>query len=275
MLNKRIKSLLVAGLVILGMGFAKVDSFAAESKSINLDHTQILLNPSGVDYEKDGITIDVDYIDGNAILDENNNQIGTYDANSYGIIITWDPNKVSYNGAGIITTEEIDNENFNVNVKDGRATLNVTLRPGVSIKSLAFGYDLFTIEEQIINRYLNYMNTNNIGTKDGNTRTIGKEFAISKTAWEDHIKKLEASGGFIVGVTLDDDGNGGEYEIRSMVSGDLIEIVQIEFFDAEKAKGWIPEITPGTGQALAVGGIVIGAAAAVGLLVNNRKKDEE
>ena len=31
MLNKRIKSLLVAGLVILGMGFAKVDSFAAET----------------------------------------------------------------------------------------------------------------------------------------------------------------------------------------------------------------------------------------------------
>jgi LPXTG-motif cell wall-anchored protein len=31
MLNKRIKSMLVAGLVILGMGFAKVDSFAAET----------------------------------------------------------------------------------------------------------------------------------------------------------------------------------------------------------------------------------------------------
>ena len=31
MLNKRIKSLLVAGLVMLGMGFAKVDSYAAET----------------------------------------------------------------------------------------------------------------------------------------------------------------------------------------------------------------------------------------------------
>ena len=45
MLSKRIKSLLVAGLLVLGMGFAKVNSFAAEvdplvSKIINIDFVQ-------------------------------------------------------------------------------------------------------------------------------------------------------------------------------------------------------------------------------------------
>ena len=273
MLNKRIKSLLVAGLLILGMGFAKVDSYAAESKSINLDHTQILLNPSGADYEKDGVTIDVDRIDGNAILDENNIQTGTYGANSYGIIITWDPNKVSYNGAGIITTDDIEREDFNVNVKDGRATLNITLEPGISIKSLAFGYDLFTIEEQIINNYIKQMNDKNIGTRDGSgTRTIGIDYAISQDEWLKVIEQIKVN--FNVEKVTEDDSH-GEYKVISKFSGDVIETIEIDFFNSD-AKSWIPEITPGTGQALAVGGIVIGAAAAVGLLVNNRKrKDEE
>ena len=271
MLNKRIKSVLVAGLVILGMGFAKVDSYAAESKSVNIDYTQIELNPYGADYEKDGITIDVDRIDGNAILDENNNQTGTYDANSYGIIITWDSNKASYNGAGIITTEEIEIENFNV--KDGIATLNVTLEPGVSIKSVAFGYDLFTIEEQIINNYIKQMDAKNIGTRDNTgIRTIGIDYAISKEEWLKVIEQIEAN--FDVETDAEDNFY-GEYRVISRFSGEVIETIKINFFD-EKAKGWIPEITPGTGQALAVGGIAIGAAAAVGLLVNNRKrKDEE
>lgn len=42
MLNKRIKSLLVAGLVILGMGFAKVDSFAAETDPLVSKITDIV-----------------------------------------------------------------------------------------------------------------------------------------------------------------------------------------------------------------------------------------
>lgn len=43
MLNKRIKSVLVAGLVVLGMGFAKVDSYAAEtlkSEITNIEFVQ-------------------------------------------------------------------------------------------------------------------------------------------------------------------------------------------------------------------------------------------
>ena len=276
MLNKRIKSLLVAGLVILGMGFAKVDSYAAESKSINIDYTQIELNPYGTDYEKDGITIDVDRIDGNAILDENNNQTGTYDANSYGIIITWDSNKVSYNGAGIITTEEIEIENFNV--KDGRATLNVTLEPGVSIKSVAFGYDQFTIEEQIANNYIKQMNAKNLGVRDDSkkTRTITKAYAISKESFNELIEDIDSIDGLKIVSFTGNNQYKATYEIRLESTNELIETITIDYFNSNDAKGWIPEITPGTGQALAVGGIAIGAAAAVGLLVNNRKrKDEE
>ena len=285
MLNKRIKSVLIAGIVILGMGFTKVDSFAAESKSVNVDYTQIELNPYGTDYEKDGITIDVDRIDGLAILDEDNNQIGTYDANSYGVIITWDKDKVSYNGAGIITTEEIEIENFNV--KDGRASLNITLRPGVSIKSVAFGYDLIDNNEEeaektqesyvesIINKYKENMVSLGKVSDDGSFRYIDKSYGINENDWNDFLTNFNDKTNKNNGMRIEYDKNEKVYVVIENINNTIVERIQIEFIDTLD-KGWIPEITPGTGQALAVGGIVIGAVAAVGLLVNNRKrKDEE
>lgn len=56
----------------------------------------------------------------------------------------------------------------------------------------------------------------------------------------------------------------------------IIEEIFIKYEEYNAAKGWIPQITPQTGQTLAIGGLVVGAAAGIGLLVNNKKrKDEE
>lgn len=56
----------------------------------------------------------------------------------------------------------------------------------------------------------------------------------------------------------------------------IIEEIFIKYEEYNEAKGWIPQITPQTGQTLAIGGLVVGAAAGIGLLVNNKKrKDEE
>jgi hypothetical protein len=97
---------------------------------------------------------------------------------------------------------------------------------------------------------------------------------IEKQAWLDFIKDVNEADNY---VTIEEGNEKGEYHVYTNVSGEkkLIEVIFIDFFESD-SKGWVPEITPGTGQALAVGGIVIGAGAAVGLLVNNRKrKDEE
>lgn len=273
MLNKRIKSVLIAGIVILGMGFAKVDSYAAELSADNPIVVTPGTNKYAIDYQNGEIQVRIDYLNGE--------YTGTTYINTYTFCTTWKKELYKVNEIEIKYTINDGEERLiekQIENQSGLFSFNQEFEPGVNvkIKSVKLDYDLLTIEEKIINRYLDYMNTNNIGTKDDSgIRTIGKEFAISRGDWESHINKLEESGGFFVGVTLDDDGNSGEYEIYSMVSGDLIETVKIEFFDAKGAKGWVPEITPGTGQALAVGGIVIGAAAAVGLLINNRKKDEE
>lgn len=42
MLNKRVKSLLVAGLLVLGMGFGKVDSFAAETLTSEITNIEFV-----------------------------------------------------------------------------------------------------------------------------------------------------------------------------------------------------------------------------------------
>ena len=77
-------------------------------------------------------------------------------------------------------------------------------------------------------------------------------------------------------VTIEEGNEKGEYHVYTNVSGEkkLIEVIFIDFFESD-SKGWVPEITPGTGQAIAVGGIVVLAAAGVGLLVNNKKKKDE
>ena len=296
MLNKRIKSLLVAGLLVLGMSG---QSFAAETKAAILEVTTIDNNVA--EYNKDGIEIDIVNITGNAIPEYTENPdyydgtgqyIGpVYDETTYFFSIKWDPSKIKAIGSEIVylnaSTGFEDYIQIPIDNENGKAVLTRTLVPASIIYSVDLGYELIdnneeeqqlTVEEKIIKNYIDKMNSTNVGVRDDATKTrvIGKEYAISKDEWDAHIEQIKATGGLKVVSDVGNNQYSGRYEIRSEFSDELIEIIEIEFFDATGAKGWLPEITPGTGQALAVGGIVIGAAAAVGLLVNNRKrKDEE
>jgi hypothetical protein len=59
MLNKRIKSLLVAGLVILGMGFAKVDSLALEPITSTITNPKLIENKKTISLQGGSIIVEV------------------------------------------------------------------------------------------------------------------------------------------------------------------------------------------------------------------------
>lgn len=287
MLNKRIKSVLVAGLLILGI--------SRQSFADTIISDKMIINNTGLAPGTEQYIINQDSI--KVVVYDISNTTG-YPVNTYDIQCTWNKDEVKVTKAGAIFTGAIDeisnSKEIDIDEEQGKARLIITLPNGVSVQSVDVTYDLInnsgntgqeqqlTVEEQIIKNYINKMNSTNVGVRDEstNTRTIGKEYGISQKDWEEFITQLEDEGQFDVETHGQPDGS-YIYTIYSRISGGatdgtIVEIIKIEFFDSKGAKDWIPEITPGTGQALAVGGIVIGAAAAVGLLVNNRKrKDEE
>jgi hypothetical protein len=59
MLNKRIKSVLVAGLLIVGMGFAKVDSFALEPITSTITNPKLIDNKKTISLQGGSIIVEV------------------------------------------------------------------------------------------------------------------------------------------------------------------------------------------------------------------------
>jgi hypothetical protein len=59
MLNKRIKSLLVAGLLVLGMGFAKVDSYALEPITSTITNPKLIENKKTISLQGGSIIVEV------------------------------------------------------------------------------------------------------------------------------------------------------------------------------------------------------------------------
>ena len=280
MLNKRIKSVLIAGIVILGMGFAKVDSFAAELSADNPAITIPGNDDYAINYQDGEIQVRIDYLNGEY-------SETTY-INTFTFCTTWKKELYKVNGIEIkyainggeecLIEKEIENQN-------GMFSFNKEFEPGVNveIKSVKVDYDLVDNEEEqqpvvsytkneqkVIDNYQKNMKA--LGTVKDNVRTITKASSIEKSTWDEFVQEFnDENNGMIIKESA------GKYYVYVNIDGEekLIETIEIEFFDAGN-KGWVPGITPGTGQALAVGGIAIGAAAAVGLLVNNRKrKDEE
>lgn len=101
MLNKRIKSLLVAGLVILGMGFAKVDSFAAEPLVSAIEYSAFNeLGEKQQSFQKGAIVVDIE--------DHGSYQYYTkvtYDDTKFKIkdVIVTDEKNTEYNNTAIFT----------------------------------------------------------------------------------------------------------------------------------------------------------------------------
>ena len=308
MLNKRIKSLLVAGLLILGMSG---QAFADVTLTGTSPVSEFVNNPAygmpSKEFENGNIVVNLtsnasnNHKEYNCKNIEGSNEQDHSDcvfhpANTYQFIIDYNAEQFTMTQMNLVIGDEtiilkasdLPDAPKDIADKAGWKQINFTMSFDGEIDGLELAYEPagstgeeeLTIEEQIIKNYIDQMNTTNVGIRDNNTgiRTIGKEYAISKEDWEEFITKLEVN--FDVTTVAENDSY-GEYNVISRISGGdpdgiVIETIKIDFFDAKGAKGWIPEITPGTGQALAVGGIVIGAAAAVGLLVNNRKrKDEE
>ena len=285
MLNKRIKSVLVAGLVILGIGFAKVDSYAAELSEISPTITTTGNNDYAINYENGGITVRIDYLNGD--------YTGTTYINTFTFCTGWEKDIYKVNGIEIkyainggeecLIEKEIENQN-------GMFSFNKEFEPGVNveIKSVKVDYDLVDNNEEeeaektqesyvesIIKEYKESMEPLGKVSNDGSFRHIDKSYGINENDWNNFLTNFNNKSIKNNGMSIKYDENEKVYVVIENINNTIVERIQIEFIDTLD-KGWIPEITPGTGQALAVGSIVIGAAAAVGLLVNNRKrKDEE
>lgn len=277
-MNKKIKSLLVAGLLVVGMGFAKVDSFAAEKETLN----NIVFS--------EGQTQIVETLQQGHIIVKVNKNNEVYD-----VVVEWDKTKIDVKGIeSFFETGESLYSDFNTcyDVKYEGNNVIVTIKdvteapegfnPVGGLTKIDVTYEI--LEDGKINAphmidkntiYEQYKkNMEALGKLENGVRTIGEDAAISEETWADFVKKFNDEDN-----SMQIEGSGNEYKVYIYLDGekygDPVETIKIDFFNSDK-KGWLPEITPGTGQALATGGIVIGAAAVVGLLVNNkRKKDEE
>ena len=271
---KKVKSLMMAGLLVVGIGFATVDSYADSAVSSAIINS-IGGAPGSEEYSINENTIKV-------VIYNVSNASG-HPANTYDVQYSWDASKIKLIGSEVIVTggnvvalEEIDNEN-------GKGRLIATLSEGITITDVEVGYELVNVDkndynppyiekESVNDRYKDNMEELNLGTVNNDVRTIGKQAAITQDSWNNFVTKFNAADNFVEIKTTNES---NVYEVYNTISGDKIETINITFYDPEN-KGWLPEITPGTGQALAVGGIVVGTVAVAGLFVNNRrKKDEE
>ena len=119
MLNKRIKSLLVAGLVILGMGFAKVDSYAAETTNSITEFNFVDIDNGGPlasihTFEDENITITIRSVGGYSEHPE-----GTYE-----ISANWNTSMIDMKSINVVTMQnaiEESKETTSLVLEDGQA----------------------------------------------------------------------------------------------------------------------------------------------------------
>ena len=277
-MNKKVKSLLVAGLLVLGM---YGNAFAATP--IVIDNPAIetpgYVGEPEYAYNENGIKVLLFNISGFGGPDApDGHPDGTYD-----ISVEWDVSKAIVNAANVVYVGAVEGSETikELEINGNKATLRFNVPTEFSIKSVNLDYELVgnepiisfdDAEQKVINNYRKSMSA--VGVLNNGERHIDTSFMIEKQTWLDFIADVCDADNY---VTIEEGNEKGEYHVYTDVSGErkLIEVIFIDFFESDD-KGWVPEITPGTGQAIAVGGLVVLAAAGVGLLVNNKKrKDEE
>lgn len=282
-MNKKIKSLLVAGLLVVGMGFATVDSYAAEITNSITEFNYVDIDGGPVasvhTLEGGNITITIRDVSGYS-----GNPEGTHE-----ISANWDTSMIDMKSIDVVTMYnaiEASKQTTKLELQDGQAFLRIKVDIEQAIDEINLEYELAgsssgeeqeptvsfnDAEQKVINKYRESMAA--VGVLENGERQIDTSFMIEKQAWLDFIEGVNEADNY---VTIEEGNEKGEYHVYTNVSGEkkLIEVIFIDFFESD-AKGWVPEITPGTGQAIAVGGIVVLAAASVGLLVNNKKKKDE
>ena len=281
-MNKKIKSLLVAGLLVVGMGFTSVDSYAAEMTNSITEFNYVNIDGGPVasvhTFEDGNITITIRDVSGYS-----GNPDGTHE-----ISANWDTSKIDMKSIDVVTMYnaiEASKETTKLELQDGQAFLRIKVDIEQAIDEINLEYELAgsgeeeqepavsfdDAEQKVINKYRESMAS--VGVLNNGERQIDTSFMIEKQAWLDFIEDVNTADNY---VTIEEGNEKGEYHVYTNVSGEkkLIEVIFIDFFESD-SKGWVPEITPGTGQAIAVGGIVVLAAAGVGLLVNNKKKKDD
>ena len=281
-MNKKIKSLLVAGLLVVGMGFATVDSYAAEV-------TNSITEFNFADIDNGGPLASVHTLEGGKIT-ITIRDVGGYSGHPEGaheISANWDTSVIDMKSIDVVTwfnAIEESKQTTKLDLQDGQAFLRINVQIEQAIDAINLEYEVAgsegeqeptvsfdDAEQKVINKYRESMTS--VGVLNNGERQIDTSFMIEKDAWLDFIEGVNGADNY---VTIEEGEEKGEYHVYTNVSEEkkLIEVIFIDFFDSE-SKGWVPEITPGTGQAIAVGGMVVLAAAGVGLLVNNKKKKDE
>lgn len=128
----------------------------------------------------------------------------------------------------------------------------------------------------------------NVGSHaEGRVHYIEDENVVKETDFDKEVfKKIDEKqkdGLVIEKLDSDKDGYDKKYVIYADKDYDnvkdspevIVETIYIDFGDdVSGQKGWIDEITPGTGDALALGGLAVAAVAAGGLTIVNKKRNK-
>lgn len=298
-MNKKIKSLLIAGLLVLGMGgTAFADSFTAAGTSGWADFNIVYNSQKGFEVKLVSanaqdpdvtlvITTTTDFVNKNNLTAV---RVVLSDGSSVNIPLSelelvnkgsYIENSVLLSKVGItrdqIKSVNVDYEpkNYDPSVGEDEKEPEQGQDPVETPEDGKINNSFFDIDS-IYNQYKQNMSA--LGVLEGTVRTIEESNAISRDSWEQFINDFnnEDNGMEITYDEKDVNNNQGVFKVFVVVGDQKqqVETINISFFDVAK-KGWLPEITPGTGQAIAVGGLVIVAGASVGLLVNNKKRKNE
>ena len=199
-MNKKIKSLLVAGLLVVGMGFTSVDSYAAEMTNSITEFNFVNIDGGPVasvhTFEDGNITITIRDVSGYS-----GNPDGTHE-----ISANWNTSMIDMKSIDVVTMYnaiEASKETTKLELQDGQAFLRIKVDIEQAIDEINLEYELAgsgeeeqdpavsfnDAEQKVINKYRESMAA--VGVLNNGERQIDTSFMIEKQAWLDFIEEVK------------------------------------------------------------------------------------
>ena len=198
---KKIKSLIVAGLLVISMsGAAFADTAVSNGVYVNI---------GGVAQDEIIYSVDENSIKGYVL---NVSGLSGHPENTYYVEFTWDEEKVTAIGSEVTYIIDGEEQYIPLDFGSGIANKTFTLPVGSTIKAIDLGYDLIDVggtepeqqppvsfdnaEQKVINNYRESMKT--VGVLNNGERQIDTSFMIEKEAWNDFVADVNAADNYVM-----------------------------------------------------------------------------